>query len=89
MHLRLTSNELCNVLNYLDFRLFRCKDFCGRGDKHEGMYVKDKRHGWGIYVWSNGDKYVGNWGEGMMNGRGTFLWAKVTVQFFVYLSARH
>ena len=43
---------------------------------HEGYYVKDKRQGWGMYIWANGDKYVGNWHRGIMQGEGTFIWAR-------------
>lgn len=31
------------------------------GDRYEGMYHKNQRHGVGTYVWANGDKYVGSW----------------------------
>ncbi len=48
-----------------------------KGDRHEGMYVDDKRNGWGKYMWANGDKFIGHWINGMMHGRGTFTWAKV------------
>jgi hypothetical protein len=43
------------------------KTFCSKGDKHEGMYVNDRRDGWGVYLWSNGDKYVGDWKGGMVS----------------------
>ena len=36
------------------------KEFA-KGDRHEGMYMDDKRNGWGKYVWANGDKYIGEW----------------------------
>ena len=40
------------------------------GDVHDGMYRKDKRHGFGSYKWNDGDQYVGQWQHGRMFGRG-------------------
>jgi hypothetical protein len=44
---------------------FGTRIFSHSGDRHEGIYHKDKRHGTGTYVWKNGDKYIG----GFYNGR--------------------
>lgn len=43
---------------------FGSQTFARTGDRHEGIYHKNQRHGLGTYVWSNGDKYVGNWRHG-------------------------
>ena len=40
------------------------------GDRHEGEYHEDKRHGYGCYTWDSGDRYEGYWGEGRMSGKG-------------------
>lgn len=40
------------------------------GDRHEGDYHEDKRHGYGCYTWDSGDRYEGYWGEGRMSGKG-------------------
>ncbi len=40
------------------------------GDRHEGDYHEDKRHGYGCYTWDSGDRYEGFWGEGRMSGKG-------------------
>ncbi len=31
------------------------------GDRYEGDYLNDRRHGFGIYEWANGDRYEGLW----------------------------
>lgn len=43
---------------------FGSQTFAKTGDRHEGIYHKNQRHGMGTYLWSNGDKYVGNWRHG-------------------------
>jgi hypothetical protein len=43
---------------------FGTKSFPSSGDRHEGQYVDGRRHGHGVYLFSNGDKYVGEWSEG-------------------------
>lgn len=41
---------------------------------YEG-YVKDnKRHGEGLYVWSDGSRYQGQWHEDLKHGTGKFIW---------------
>lgn len=40
---------------------FGSQCFAKTGDRHEGMYYKNQRHGEGTFLWANGDKYVGNW----------------------------
>lgn len=41
---------------------------------YEG-YVKDnKRHGEGLYVWSDGSRYQGQWHEDLKHGTGKFVW---------------
>ncbi|KAF0689743.1 Aste57867_18854 [Aphanomyces stellatus] len=55
------------------FHGFGTRDFAQTRDRHEGMYYKDKRHGRGTYLWTNGDKYVGEFYNGRMHGAGIFL----------------
>ena len=35
------------------------------GDKYEGEYKHDKRHGQGVYNYANGNTYDGQWYEGV------------------------
>ncbi len=60
-----------------------CKEGFGiqyykNGDKYEGMWSIDKRHGQGTY-WRNENKklrreYTGDWFEDKKHGRGTFFY---------------
>ena len=40
------------------------------GDKYEGGYVDDKRHGKGTYTCPSGNKYEGDWVDDKMHGKG-------------------
>lgn len=60
-----------------------CKEGFGiqhykKGDKYEGMWAVDKRHGQGTYWRNEGGKlrreYTGDWFEDRMHGRGTFFY---------------
>lgn len=42
----------------------------GTQDIYKGMFKDGKRHGSGIYTWSNGSKYEGDWYNGMKWGQG-------------------
>ncbi len=42
---------------------------------HMFLRQDDKRHGYGVYNWTNGDCYKGEWFEGRMHGEGCFEWA--------------
>jgi hypothetical protein len=44
-----------------------------------GDELNGKRHGKGIYYYSNGDTYDGDWLDGERHGRGTYTWSCVTV----------
>ena len=46
-----------------------------KGDKYEGDFANDKRHGKGKYTYANGNKYEGDWVNGDQHGKGTFIWA--------------
>jgi hypothetical protein len=46
------------------------------GDKYEGEWREDKRHGQGTYTFSNGDKYVGDFLDGGFHGQGTYTYGK-------------
>ena len=35
-----------------------------------GNFVNGKRHGHGVYVYTNGDVYQGNWSEDIKEGAG-------------------
>ena len=45
------------------------------GDKYEGDFVDDKKHGKGVYVYANGDKYEGDWLDGKKHGKGVITFA--------------
>lgn len=36
------------------------------------QYVKDKKHGFGEFIYSDGSSYKGEWFEGKEHGKGTF-----------------
>ena len=40
------------------------------GNRHEGEWKDDKRHGNGIFYDINGDRYEGEWVEDKMEGNG-------------------
>lgn len=45
------------------------------GNLYEGMWVNGKRHGYGIFSWSNGNgEYMGQWIDGVQNGHGIHIW---------------
>jgi hypothetical protein len=37
------------------------------------MYSEDKKHGFGVFTWSNGDKWVGYWRKGHRHGKGILI----------------
>ena len=46
-----------------------------KGDQYSGNWHKDKKHGYGKYVWSDGDVYEGNWEADLRAGDGTCIYA--------------
>ena len=40
---------------------------------YEGFYQEDKKHGYGIYTWSDLKKYAGWWYNGKQHGIGVFI----------------
>lgn len=40
---------------------------------YEGFYKEDKKHGYGIYTWSDLKKYAGWWCNGKQHGIGVFI----------------
>lgn len=40
------------------------------GDRYEGYFRDDKRHGYGKYFWADGKTYEGEHKEGKRTGRG-------------------
>ena len=45
------------------------------GDKYEGPFVDDKKHGQGILTFANGDKYEGPYVDDKRHGQGIFTFA--------------
>jgi len=44
------------------------------GEKYEGQYKKDQKHGVGLQFWQNGDLYLGEWTIDKMSGRGCYYY---------------
>jgi hypothetical protein len=42
------------------------------GDKYDGSWYKDKKHGIGEYRWASGNIYKGSWANDNMNGMSLF-----------------
>jgi hypothetical protein len=40
---------------------------------YEGFYKDDKKHGFGVYTWSDSKKYAGFWSNGKQHGIGVFI----------------
>ena len=40
---------------------------------YEGYYLEDKKHGYGIYTWSDQKRYAGWWSNGKQHGIGIFI----------------
>lgn len=40
---------------------------------YEGFYSDDKKHGFGIYTWSDSKRYAGWWHSGKQHGLGIFI----------------
>ena len=38
--------------------------YAANGDRFEGYFLNDKKHGKGVYTYSNGYSYEGQWKEG-------------------------
>ena len=51
---------------------FSCIDY-ENGNYYVGETLDGKRHGMGIYLWSNGDAWYGHWSYGERDGEGVFL----------------
>ena len=47
---------------------------CRNGERYEGEYRNDKRHGQGTVTYASGNRYSGEWRNGKRYGRGTFTW---------------
>ena len=45
------------------------------GDKYEGDWRDNKKHGVGTYWYVNGDKYKGEWRKGVRSGKGILTFA--------------
>jgi hypothetical protein len=49
------------------------------GDKYEGEWKANLRHGSGSDFFHNGDTYVGQYEHGMQEGQGQYKWANGTI----------
>jgi len=45
-----------------------------KGERYEGEWVDDRKHGYGVYTWDDGDRYEGNWVAGRQEGHGSYIW---------------
>ena len=45
------------------------------GEKYEGQFKDDKRHGKGIFYYASGDKYDGEWKNNNRHGKGIEYYA--------------
>ena len=43
------------------------------GDKYEGEWFDDQKHGQGTFTWSDGDNCEGERNEGKKEGKGKFI----------------
>lgn len=48
--------------------------FFQNGDFYEGLFVKSRRHGKGVYKWSDGRVYEGDYNDDQRHGRGRFIY---------------
>ena len=46
-----------------------------KGGFYEGAWVKDKKHGYGVFKYSNGNIYKGDWRVGLKHGDATYYYA--------------
>ncbi len=44
------------------------------GNRYEGEWKGQKKHGKGTYYYVNGDKYIGDWVDDHETGQGVFTW---------------
>lgn len=45
------------------------------GERYEGQFVKELKHGRGIYTWQDGTVYIGHWNNDLEHGYGEKLYA--------------
>ena len=50
-----------------------------KGDKYEGKWINDQKHGYGIYYYPSGGIYKGNWVKGKKSGLGSYTWSNGTI----------
>lgn len=43
------------------------------GEKHIGLFCKDKQHSLGLYTWPTGGKFLGFWENNYMSGLGIYI----------------
>lgn len=50
------------------------------GNKYQGGYKLNKKHGFGIFIWDDkvgagaGDRYEGEWINDVREGKGKYIW---------------
>ena len=44
------------------------------GNKYDGDWKDDKKHGKGVYNFNNGDEYDGDWKDGKVHGKGVLIY---------------
>ena len=42
------------------------------GRQYQGEYLNDKKHGFGVFEWSDDKVYTGYWANGKQHGPGTY-----------------
>lgn len=45
-----------------------------KGERYEGEWHDDRKHGYGVYTWDDGDRYEGQWVAGRQEGHGSYIW---------------
>lgn len=51
------------------------------GDKYDGHWLKNKRHGQGVMTYANQDKYDGDWVDGKRHGKGLYRFYEKMEQY--------
>ena len=58
------------------------------GNKYEGDFKYDKRHGYGTYTWLDGTKYEGYWEKDQMHGKGKMIYPEGEKQVGQYVHGK-
>ena len=63
-----SRNLFSSQLYFLNLSLFRFKN----GARYIGEYVKNKKHGQGVFIYPDGSKYEGSWVDDLREGYGVY-----------------